>query len=129
MIIWKKHSGLFEQRLFLNIRAKKCLTVLPENLTSVFSFYIKELGVLNVNDEKIASKQLELRTLANPPKAVGFFAPRPNASYRIFCFPPAGGQASSFRVFAKEISEDFEVGCIEYAGRGMRFFLDHTIQL
>lgn len=43
-----------------------------------------------------------------------------HAKLRLFCFPCAGGGASSFRSWAKNLSSDVEVCSIELPGRGYR---------
>jgi len=57
---------------------------------------------------------------SQPPKAVGFFIPRPMAKFRIFGFPPSGSRASVFRNMMKDLPEDIELGAVEYPGRGFR---------
>ncbi|MEV4971873.1 thioesterase II family protein [Streptomyces scopuliridis] len=46
-------------------------------------------------------------------------APRPEAAYRLICFPHAGGSASSFRGWAEGLPE-YEVHAVCYPGRAAR---------
>lgn len=45
---------------------------------------------------------------------------RPNAKYRLFCFPYAGAGGGVFRFIAQNFPEEVEVFFIEYPGRGTR---------
>lgn len=49
------------------------------------------------------------------------YRPRPYASWRLLCFPPAGGSASFFRPWAEELPADVEVWSVQYPGREDRF--------
>ncbi|EJW15726.1 alpha/beta fold hydrolase [Paenibacillus alvei] len=44
--------------------------------------------------------------------------PNPNATFRLFCFPFAGGSASVFRTWHKKLPDYLEVCSIQYPGRG-----------
>jgi medium-chain acyl-[acyl-carrier-protein] hydrolase len=46
---------------------------------------------------------------------------RPRARLRLFCFPYAGGNASTFRNWPAHLPEDIEVCAVELPGRGRRF--------
>lgn len=48
------------------------------------------------------------------------FPPRPDASFRLFCFPHAGGAAQFFRTWAKKLPEWIEVCPLQYPGRWSR---------
>eukprot|EP01135_Chromosphaera_perkinsii_P002594 Nk52_evm110s224 gene=Nk52_evmTU110s224 len=45
---------------------------------------------------------------------------RPDAHVRLFCFPWAGGAASSFTGWSQVLSSDVEVLCVQLPGRGSR---------
>ncbi len=46
--------------------------------------------------------------------------PRPRAAVRLFCFPPAGGSAISFRGWDRLLPDEIEPCAVEYPGRGRR---------
>lgn len=46
--------------------------------------------------------------------------PNPKARLRLFCFPFAGGAASSFRTWPEQLAPDIEVCPVELPGRGKR---------
>ncbi len=46
--------------------------------------------------------------------------PNPKARLRLFCFPFAGGAASSFRTWPDQLTPDIEVCPVELPGRGKR---------
>lgn len=46
--------------------------------------------------------------------------PNPKARLRLFCFPFAGGAASSFRTWPDQLAPDIEVCPVELPGRGKR---------
>ncbi|HVC89126.1 MAG TPA: alpha/beta fold hydrolase [Acidobacteriaceae bacterium] len=48
------------------------------------------------------------------------FRPRPAASFRVFCFPHAGGAPIAFFPWAEWFSEDIECVCLQYRGRAQR---------
>lgn len=48
------------------------------------------------------------------------FAPRASASVRLFCFPHAGGSASTYRDWAVGLPSVIEVCAVELPGRGTR---------
>ncbi|HEX7736855.1 MAG TPA: alpha/beta fold hydrolase [Ktedonobacteraceae bacterium] len=47
--------------------------------------------------------------------------PRPEARFRLFCFPYAGGGASIYRTVAEQISPEIEVYPVQLPGREKRF--------
>lgn len=49
------------------------------------------------------------------------FLPRPYARARLFCFPHAGGSASSFHELAKALPEAVELTAVQYPGRQDRY--------
>ncbi len=48
-------------------------------------------------------------------------SPRPEAKYRLLCFPYVGGAASLYRLWPSLLSPDIELHAIELPGRGRRF--------
>jgi malonyl CoA-acyl carrier protein transacylase len=58
-------------------------------------------------------------------KWVQVFQKRPDAEYRIFCFPYAGGAANLYKDWDKAIPANAEVCAIEYPGRWSRFNEPH----
>ncbi|MEU0674546.1 alpha/beta fold hydrolase [Streptomyces sp. NPDC006172] len=49
------------------------------------------------------------------------YVPRPSARLRLFCFPHAGGAASTFRELARLAPPDVELVAVQYPGRQDRF--------
>jgi pyochelin biosynthetic protein PchC len=49
------------------------------------------------------------------------FHPNPTAETRLFCFPHAGGSATSYFALSKELAPTIEVLAIQYPGRQDRF--------
>lgn len=45
------------------------------------------------------------------------FTPRPQARFRLFCFPYAGGGATAYRTWGKEFPPEIEVCVVQYPGR------------
>jgi medium-chain acyl-[acyl-carrier-protein] hydrolase len=54
------------------------------------------------------------------PSAVRRWTPRPNAAFRVICFPFAGGSASAFLPCSKRWDDAIEVCAVEYPGRATR---------
>ena len=48
--------------------------------------------------------------------------PRPNADLRLICFPYAGGNASSFTPWLKQLDTNIELIAIQAPGRAARLF-------
>jgi medium-chain acyl-[acyl-carrier-protein] hydrolase len=48
------------------------------------------------------------------------FRPRPAATFRLFCFPHAGGAPVTFFPWATQCSEEIEIVCLQYPGRAHR---------
>lgn len=49
------------------------------------------------------------------------YQPRSQCRLRLFCFPYAGGAASAFRTWTKDIPEDIEICPVQLPGRETRF--------
>ena len=47
--------------------------------------------------------------------------PRPDARFRLFCFPYAGGGINAFRSWTKHLTDDIELCSIQLPGRDVRF--------
>lgn len=54
------------------------------------------------------------------PSAVRRWTPRPDAAFRVICFPFAGGSASAFLPWSRRWDATVEVCAVEYPGRGTR---------
>jgi medium-chain acyl-[acyl-carrier-protein] hydrolase len=55
-----------------------------------------------------------------PPMGLAFHEPPPSAGVRLFCLPHAGGSASLFRTWQKEMGQDVEVCPVQLPGRENR---------
>lgn len=51
---------------------------------------------------------------------LAFCNPRPNPALRLFCFPHAGGGASFFRTWSKDLPPEVDVCPVQYPGRETR---------
>jgi surfactin synthase thioesterase subunit len=48
------------------------------------------------------------------------FRPRPDAAFRLFCLPHAGGAPVTFFPWVAQFSQDIEIVCLQYPGRSHR---------
>ena len=67
-----------------------------------------------------ASKQGETSLVSYPGRWVICTQPRPEAKFRLFCFPYAGGSASAFKSWSEALTENIELCVFQMPGREER---------